>query len=266
VSAVEVCIVVDGDSESERIVGLQQVTAGLPATPIADEYAGTAMLYSSGTTGRPKGIVRPLPEQPPSQNLPLFDFLTKLWHYREGMVYLSPAPLYHSAPQAAVNLTIRMGGTVVIMESFDPERYLQLVEQWGITHSQLVPTMFSRMLKLPEQVRTRYDLSTLEIAVHAAAPCPALVKDDMIKWWGPIIHEYYGATEGLGFTACNSEDGSHIAAPSAGSCSATCISWTRTCSPAPRARPAPCGSRPDRHSNISTIPPRPAKRARPTAA
>ena len=203
---VELCIVVDGDSESERIVGLQQVTAGLPATPIADEYAGTAMLYSSGTTGRPKGIVRPLPEQPPSQNLPLFDFLTKLWHYREGMVYLSPAPLYHSAPQAAVNLTIRMGGTVVIMESFDPERYLQLVEQWGITHSQLVPTMFSRMLKLPEQVRSRYDLSTLEIAVHAAAPCPALVKDDMIKWWGPIIHEYYGATEGLGFTACNSEE------------------------------------------------------------
>jgi len=91
--------------------------------------------------------LRPLPEQPASQQLPLFDFLQKLWHYREGMVYLSPAPLYHSAPQAAVNLTIRNGGTVVIMESFDPERYLELVEQWGITHTQLVPTMFSRMLK-----------------------------------------------------------------------------------------------------------------------
>ena len=120
------------------------------------------------------------------------------------MIYLSPAPLYHSAPQAAVNLTIRIGGTVIIMESFDPERYLALIEKWGVTHSQLVPTMFSRMLKLPEEVRNRYDLSSLEIAIHAAAPCPALVKEDMIKWWGPIIHEYYGATEGLGFTACNS--------------------------------------------------------------
>jgi long-chain acyl-CoA synthetase len=136
----------------------------------------------------------------------LFDFLLKIWQYREGMIYLSPAPLYHSAPQAAVNLTIRMGGTAIIMESFDPERYLELVQQWGVTHSQLVPTMFSRMLKLPETVRTRYDLSSLEIAIHAAAPCPAKVKDDMIEWWGPIIHEYYGATEGLGFTACNSAE------------------------------------------------------------
>jgi long-chain acyl-CoA synthetase len=203
---VELCIVVDGASESDRIVGLKEATAGLPGTPIADQSIGTAMLYSSGTTGRPKGILRPLPEQPPSQQLPLFDFLQKLWQYREGMIYLSPAPLYHAAPQAAVNLTIRMGGTVIIMESFDPQRYLELVEQWGVTHSQLVPTMFSRMLKLPEDVRSRYDVSSLEIAVHAAAPCPPAVKEDMIKWWGPIIHEYYGATEGLGFTACNSEE------------------------------------------------------------
>jgi long-chain acyl-CoA synthetase len=164
------------------------------------------MLYSSGTTGRPKGILRPLPEAPPQQQLPLFDFLHELWQYREGMIYLSPAPLYHSAPQAAVNLTIRTGGTVVIMESFDPERYLSLVETWGVTHSQLVPTMFSRMLKLPQELRAAYDLSSLEIAIHAAAPCPVQVKDEMIRWWGPIIQEYYGATEGLGFTACDSAE------------------------------------------------------------
>ena len=203
---VQLCVVADGTGEGDRIVGLADATRDMPATPIADEAVGTAMLYSSGTTGRPKGILRPLPEQPPVQNLPLFDFLIKLWQYREGMIYLSPAPLYHSAPQAAVNLTIRMGGTAIIMEKFDPEHYLSLVEKWGITHTQLVPTMFSRMLKLPEEVRTRYDLSSLEIAIHAAAPCPVLVKEDMIKWWGPIIHEYYGATEGLGFTACNSEE------------------------------------------------------------
>jgi long-chain acyl-CoA synthetase len=203
---VELCIVVDGAGENDRIVGLREATRGLPGTPIEDEYIGTAMLYSSGTTGRPKGILRPLAEQPPTQQLPIFDFLQKLWQYREGMIYLSPAPLYHSAPQAAVNLAIRMGGTVIIMETFDPDRYLELVEKWGVTHSQLVPTMFSRMLKLPQHVRTRHDLSSLEIAVHAAAPCPAAVKDEMIKWWGPIIHEYYGATEGLGFTACNSAE------------------------------------------------------------
>lgn len=203
---IELCVVADGDSESDRIVGLRDATAGLPKTPIADEYLGTAMLYSSGTTGRPKGILRPLPENPPDQGLQLFDFLTRLWQYREGMIYLSPAPLYHSAPQAAVHLTIRMGGTAIIMEHFDPEQYLQLIEKWGITHTQLVPTMFSRMLKLPEQLRKRYELSSLEIAIHAAAPCPAQVKEEMIKWWGPIIHEYYGATEGLGFTACNSEE------------------------------------------------------------
>jgi long-chain acyl-CoA synthetase len=203
---VDLCIVVDGASESERIIGLDEATCDLPKTPISDERIGGAMLYSSGTTGRPKGIVRPLHDEPPDFNAPLFAFLSKLWQYREGMIYLSPAPLYHSAPQAAVNLTIRAGGTAIIMESFDPERYLELVEKWGITHSQLVPTMFSRLLKLPEETRKRYDLSSLEIAIHAAAPCPAAVKEDMIKWWGPIIHEYYGATEGLGFTACNSAE------------------------------------------------------------
>jgi long-chain acyl-CoA synthetase len=203
---IELCLVVDGEGDGAQVQNLDQSTAAYPTTPIADESLGTPMLYSSGTTGRPKGILRPLPEQPPSQQLPVADFLQRLWRYRDNMIYLSPAPLYHAAPQAAVSLTIRQGGTVIIMERFDAERYLQLVQTYKVTHSQLVPTMFSRMLKLPDEVRRRYDLSSLEIAVHAAAPCPVQVKERMIEWWGSIIHEYYGATEGLGFTACDSAE------------------------------------------------------------
>jgi long-chain acyl-CoA synthetase len=203
---VTLLLVADGEGDAGRFRQLDAATAPFPGTPITDERLGTPMLYSSGTTGRPKGILRPLPENPPSQPLPLFDFLRQLWRYREGMTYLSPAPLYHSAPQAAVSLAIRLGGTVIIMEKFDPEAYLALIEKYGVTHSQLVPTMFSRLLKLPEAARRRHDLSSLEIAIHAAAPCPVQVKEQMIEWWGPIIHEYYGATEGLGFTACDSAE------------------------------------------------------------
>ena len=205
------CLVVSdtGDMaapDDARIVNFASAVSSFPATPIADEWLGTSMLYSSGTTGRPKGVQRPLPDNPPSQPLPLFDFLSKLWRYREGMIYLSPAPMYHAAPQAAVALVIRHGGTAIIMEHFDPEAYLALVEKHRVTHSQLVPTMFSRMLKLPEATRQAHDLSSLETAIHAAAPCPVQVKEQMIAWWGPIVHEYYGATEGLGFTACDSAE------------------------------------------------------------
>jgi long-chain acyl-CoA synthetase len=203
---VTLCLVADGPTVGAAVRNLDEATAPFPDTPIADETLGIAMLYSSGTTGRPKGIMRPLPEQPPSQVPPLYDFLMKLWLFREGMTYLSPAPLYHAAPFAGVNFTIRFGGTAVIMEHFDAEQYLRLVEQYRATHTQIVPTMFSRLLKLPEDERRRHDLSSLEIAIHAAAPCPVQVKEQMIDWWGPIVFEYYGMTEGIGFTACDSAE------------------------------------------------------------
>lgn len=199
-------LVVGGGDVDEPFIDYEAAILKYPTTPIRHERLGTAMLYSSGTTGRPKGVLRPLADIPPDDNLPIFRFLNRVWQYREGMVYLSPAPLYHTAPQAATNLTIRMGGTCIIMERFDPEEYLRLIEKHRVTHSQLVPTMFSRLLKLPKQVRARYDLSSLEIAIHGAAPCPPQVKRQMIDWWGPIIHEYYGATEGLGFAACNTPE------------------------------------------------------------
>jgi len=177
-----------------------------PDTPIADESLGTAMLYSSGTTGRPKGILRPLPETPPAQQLPIFDAVAEMWRFREGTIHLSPAPLYHAAPLMSLALTIRKGGTAIIMEHFDPEQYLRLVERYRVTHSVLVPTMFSRMLKLPGELRRRYDVSSLETAIHGAAPCPVPVKEQMIEWWGPIIQEYYAATEGLCMVYCDTAE------------------------------------------------------------
>jgi long-chain acyl-CoA synthetase len=208
---VALCLVVDhGGAEAldaaNREQSYEAAVATCPDTPIADERLGTSMLYSSGTTGLPKGILRPLPDEPPSQQMPLFGFLHKLWRASEGMVHLSPAPLYHAAPLAHLSIVLRAGGTAVVMEHFDPEAYLALIPRHRVTSTQLVPTMFSRLLKLPAEVRSQHDLSSLKIAVHAAAPCPVPVKEQMIDWWGPIVHEYYGATEGLGFTACDTPE------------------------------------------------------------
>ena len=184
----------------------EETVAKYPSEPIADEQLGAAMLYSSGTTGQPKGILRPLPEITPAEALPIMLMVKVLFGFRDGQMYLSPAPLYHSAPQASVSATIRLGGTAVIMERFDPEHWLQLVEKHSITHCQMVPTMFSRLLKLPEETRKKYDLSSIECIVHAAAPCPIPVKEAMIEWIGPKILEYYAATEAHGATLVNSEE------------------------------------------------------------
>ena len=203
---VHLCIVVDGPGDGGRVVNLEEAVAGFPDTPIADQWLGTSMLYSSGTTGQPKGILRPLPEEPPEYLLPVYQYLSNIWRHRADMIHLIPAPLYHSAPQGAINFTTRASGTTVVMERFDAELFLSLVEKYKITDSQLVPTMFARMLKLPEEVRNRYDVSTLQFAVHGAAPCPVPVKQQIMDWWGPILHEYYGATEGQGLTACEADE------------------------------------------------------------
>jgi long-chain acyl-CoA synthetase len=203
---VERWLMVDSLLPPEGFERLEDVVAGLPSDPVDDERLGAAMLYSSGTTGQPKGILRPLPDAHPGDPLPVMTFVKGMFKFREGMMYLSPAPLYHSAPQASVAISLRLGATAVVMEHFDARQWLDLVERHRITHSQVVPTMFSRMLKLPDDVRAAADVSSLEAIVHAAAPCPVPVKQDMIEWFGPIIYEYYGATESNGFTYCTSEE------------------------------------------------------------
>jgi fatty-acyl-CoA synthase/long-chain acyl-CoA synthetase len=173
---------------------------------VADEQLGAPMMYSSGTTGRPKGILRPMFDLHPSENSIGVLGIAALWSFRQGMVYLSPAPLYHTAPQVSVAIALRMKSTAVVMEHFDPALYLELIGRHGVTHSQVVPTMFTRMLKLPAEVRAAADLSSLEVVIHAAAPCPVPVKEQMIEWFGPILLEYYAASEGNGCTFITSED------------------------------------------------------------
>ena len=192
--------------ESGKWEPLGEVLDALPAGPVPDETLGAAMLYSSGTTGQPKGILRPLPTGRPSEPLAVMKFAQGMFGMREGMVYLNPAPLYHSAPQASVSLALRLGSTSVVMEHFDAAHWMALVERYRVTHCQMVPTMFSRLLRLPPEVRDRADLSSLENIVHAAAPCPVPVKRAMIDWLGPIITEYYGATESNGFAFCTSAE------------------------------------------------------------
>lgn len=185
----------------------EHAIADMPVTPIADECEGADMLYSSGTTGRPKGIKVPLTGDALGTPSPLFRLLEALYLTpTEPMRYLSPAPLYHAAPLRYNMNFLRTGSPCIIMEKFDAEHALQLIEKHRITHCQMVPTMFVRMLKLPEEIRNRYDVSSLKVVIHAAAPCPVEVKEKMIAWWGPKIFEYYAGTEGNGFTAITPQE------------------------------------------------------------
>ena len=177
---------------------------GKPKTPLAQQWIGGAMLYSSGTTGRPKGIIRPLPELQLTQLPDPAETPSGPYSFDLDTVYLSPAPLYHSAPFAFTTNIQRQGGTVVVMPRFDALDALRCIEEFGVTHSQWVPTMFVRMLKLTDEERMQHNLSSHQIAIHAAAPCPVDVKRRMIEWWGPIIEEYYAGTEGNGSTRIGS--------------------------------------------------------------
>lgn len=173
--------------------------------PIADERAGDTMLYSSGTTGRPKGIKRPLSGEHISAGLPGVE-VDNPYGLNADTIYLSPAPLYHAAPFGFCTRTLALGGTVVMMSSFDAETSLRYIEQYSITHSQWVPTMFIRMLKLGEEQKSSYNLSTHRCAIHAAAPCPKEIKQQMMNWWGPILWEYYAGTERNGTTVIGPQD------------------------------------------------------------
>ncbi|ESZ89053.1 MAG: acyl-CoA synthetase [Blastomonas sp. CACIA14H2] len=175
--------------------------AAQPVTPVRDEQAGAEMLYSSGTTGRPKGIKpRAINGQPITAPDLLVDALRNLYGATENSIYLCPAPIYHAAPLRYCMAMMRLGGTVVVMEKFDPEAALHAIERYRVTTAQFVPTHFVRMLKMPEEVRNRYDVSSLQAVIHAAAPCPIPIKEAMMDWFGPIIHEYYSGSEGNGGT------------------------------------------------------------------
>lgn len=183
----------------------EEALAAASAAPLPAQPHGDDLLYSSGTTGRPKGIKPPLPQiavDEPGYMYPTV--FGGLYGFDEDTVYLSPAPVYHAAPLRFGGAVHALGGTLVMMERFDAEEVLRAIERYRVTHTQMVPTMFVRLLKLPEDVRAAYDVSSLKVIVHAAAPCPVEVKRAMIEWFGPIVHEYYASTEANGATFIDS--------------------------------------------------------------
>lgn len=185
---------------------LETTLSDMPSDAITDESEGMVMFYSSGTTGYPKGIKRKLAGNPYGTPGVLEGLMQMAYGFGPDAIYLCPGPLYHAAPLAYSMGTQRLGGTVVVMEKFNPEAVLKLIEQYAITHAQFVPTHFIRMLHLDEATRAKYDVSSLKAAIHAAAPCPVEVKEQMLEWWGPKIFEYYAGSEGNGFCIASPKD------------------------------------------------------------
>lgn len=179
---------------------------GYPETPIADESAGFHMVYSSGTTGRPKGIRLPLSGGPATAPHMLAERQQNRYGAGAHTVYLSPAPLYHTAPLAFTTAMQRLGATVIVMPKFSPEEALSAIDRYRVSITQMVPTMFLRLLRLPDAERAAHDVSSLTHVIHAAAPCPVEVKERMIDWLGPIVYEYYGGSEGNGSTFITPEE------------------------------------------------------------
>lgn len=164
------------------------------------------MIYSSGTTGQPKGVRHPLGKDAYDTPHPLAYLHSGMYNAAPDTVFLTTAPLYHSGPLAMTVAELCTGATVLLAGQFDPEMTLAAIERYKVARAQFVPTMFIRMLKLPDNVRARYDVSSLKVAVHSAAPCPVQVKRQMIDWWGPVLFEIYGGTENAGSTMINSEE------------------------------------------------------------
>jgi len=185
---------------------LEDEVSAMPAIPLPDETKGQDLLYSSGTTGQPKGVKIDLTDESPEHISSNAQAIIDLYQFDDDTVYLSPAPLYHAAPLRFNLVNLYCGGTSVIMRKFDPICALEAIEKYRSTHSQWVPTMFVKMLKLAEAERQKFDIKSMQVAIHAAAPCPVTVKERMIEWWGPVINEYYAGTEGSGFCAVAAED------------------------------------------------------------
>ena len=194
------------DGHLEGFEEYESAIAEHPAQPLVDETEGSYMFYSSGTTGRPKGILPALRDDPFGTGTGFDALVRAVYGFEPGIVYLCPAPLYHAAPLGWSMAAQRVGGTVVIMERFDPLEALRAIERYQVTHAQFVPTHFVRMLKLSQAERDAFDPSSLRTVVHAAAPCPVEVKQRMLDWWGPIVYEYYAGSEGGGFCAVGPEE------------------------------------------------------------